>query len=37
MEKSLKNLTVLKTATGGLAKYAKVNRIIIFKELGKIT
>jgi len=36
MEKSLKK-TVLKTATGGLAKYAKVNELIIFKELGKMT
>jgi len=36
MEKSVKK-TVLKTVTGGLAKYAKVIKIIIFKELGKMT
>jgi len=29
--------TVLKTVTGGLAKYAKVTKRMIFKELGKIT
>jgi len=31
------SLTVLKTVTGDLAKYAKVIKIIIFKELGKMT
>lgn len=30
-------LTVLKTDTGDLAKYAKVTRRTIFKELGKLT
>lgn len=37
MEKSLKKLTVLKTTTGDLAKYVKVIKRMIFKELGKIT
>jgi hypothetical protein len=35
--KKVFNQTVLKTATGGLAKYAKVTKLIIFKELGKMT
>lgn len=30
-------LTVLKTDTGDLAKYAKVTKRTIFKELGKMT
>jgi len=30
-------LTVLKTDTGDLAKYAKVTKRTIFKELGKLT
>ena len=37
MEKSFFFKTVLKTVTGGLAKYAKVNKLMIFKELGKMT
>jgi len=35
--KKSKKLTVLKTDTGDLAKYAKVTEKMIFKELGKIT